>query len=63
MAALAAGAAALLAAMLLVPEGSRWRDVWWSVGVALLLLALVANRLIARAEKARKEAEGSGTQG
>lgn len=61
LAALAGGGAALLVVMLLMPEGSRWRDVLWSVGVALLILALVANRLIARAEKARREAEKSGS--
>jgi peptidoglycan/LPS O-acetylase OafA/YrhL len=51
MAALAGGAILLLVAMLLLPEGSRWRNLAWSVGVALLILALVVNRLIAKGEK------------
>jgi peptidoglycan/LPS O-acetylase OafA/YrhL len=48
--ALAAGSAALLLAMLAFPESPRPRDVAWSVGVALLILAVVANHLIPRGQ-------------
>jgi peptidoglycan/LPS O-acetylase OafA/YrhL len=54
LAALAGGAILLLVAMLVLPEEPRWRDLVWSVGVALLILALVVNRLIARAAKPQK---------
>jgi hypothetical protein len=54
LAALAGGAILLLVAMLVLPEEPRWRDLVWSVGVALLILVLVVNRLIARAAKAQK---------
>jgi peptidoglycan/LPS O-acetylase OafA/YrhL len=59
LAALAGGAAALLAAMLFLPEPSRWRDLVWSVGVALLVLAIVVNRLIVRQERARVREVGT----
>jgi len=55
LAALAGGGVLLLVAMLALPEEPRWRDLVWSVGVALLVLALVVNRLIARGEKAAAE--------
>jgi peptidoglycan/LPS O-acetylase OafA/YrhL len=54
-AALVAGSIALVAAMLLLDGQPRWRDLAWSVGVALLVLALVANRLLARQAKGEKE--------
>jgi peptidoglycan/LPS O-acetylase OafA/YrhL len=52
--ALAGGGVLLLVAMLVLAEEPRWRDLVWSVGVALLILALVVNRLIARAERAEQ---------
>jgi hypothetical protein len=54
MAALAGGAGLLAVVMLFLSE-SRWRDLAWSVAVALLILALVANRLIAR--QGRRDAD------
>jgi hypothetical protein len=51
LAALAGGGLLLLVAMIALPETSRWRSLAWSVGVALLILVLVVNRMIARAEK------------
>ena len=44
--ALAAGSAALLVAMLGFPDSPRPRDLAWTLGVALLVLAVVANHLI-----------------
>jgi peptidoglycan/LPS O-acetylase OafA/YrhL len=46
--ALAAGSAALVLAMLAFPESARARDMAWTVGVALLILSVVANHLIPR---------------
>jgi hypothetical protein len=46
--ALFAGMAALALAMIVFPDAGRPRDWTWAIGVALLVLALVANRLIAR---------------
>ncbi len=48
IAALAGGAGLLLLAMLIFPETPRRRDLLWSVGVALLILAIVTNHLVAR---------------
>jgi hypothetical protein len=53
LAALMTGCLALLAAMLLLPEGSRARNLAWSIGVALLALSLVANRLVAKSQNRR----------
>jgi multisubunit Na+/H+ antiporter MnhB subunit len=47
--ALVVGAACLLYAMVLAPEQTRSRDIAWSVGVAALVLSLVANWLLRRA--------------
>lgn len=46
--ALFAGMAALALAMIAFPDTRGARDWSWTIGVALLVLALVANRLIAR---------------
>ena len=45
---LLAGSVALVFAMVVFPDQRRARDWSWTVGVALLVLSLVANRLIAR---------------
>jgi len=58
LAALAGGGVLLLVAMLLLPEEPRWRDLAWSVGVALLILVLVVNRMIAKGEKAARAQQG-----
>lgn len=44
--ALLGGMTALVLAMVVFQEPSRARDWAWSVGIALLILSLVANRLI-----------------
>jgi hypothetical protein len=48
------GSLCLLWAMLVVPEEPGSRDLAWSVGVAALVLALVANWLLRRAEDREK---------
>jgi len=58
LAALAGGGVLLLVAMLVLPDEPRWRDLVWSVGVALLILVLVVNRMIARAERAARAQKG-----
>ena len=40
--------------------GEIWRDLAWSVGVALLLLVLVINRLAARQERTERDREENG---
>jgi hypothetical protein len=51
-AALGVGAISLLWAMLVVPEEPRYRDLAWTVGVAALILSLVANWLLRKSERA-----------
>lgn len=58
LAALAGGGVLLLVAMLVLPDEPRWRDLVWSVGVALLILVLVVNRMIARAARAARAQKG-----
>jgi hypothetical protein len=48
LAALFAGMGALALAMVVWPQAGRARDWAWAIGVALLVLSLIANRLIAR---------------
>jgi peptidoglycan/LPS O-acetylase OafA/YrhL len=57
LAALFGGAALLMLAMLVFADEPRWRDLAWSVGVAFLILALVANRLVAKQSRGDSDAK------
>lgn len=48
LAALLAGMVSLVLAMVVLQDQPRARDWAWAIGVALLVLSLVANRLIPR---------------
>ncbi len=63
VAALGAGSAALLAAMTVLAESGRARDLLWSAAVVCLGVSLVANHLLRRAEEAEaRAATGTGDE-
>lgn len=57
---LAAGSAALLLCMTVWAESPRPRDLVWAIGVALLVLSLVVNRLLRREDRRHEEGSGGG---
>ena len=58
--ALVVGAVLLLIAMLVVPEKPRPRDLAWTLGVACLILSLVANWLLRRAPDGDADVDPTG---
>lgn len=57
MASLVIGCACIVLVMLIFPEESWSRDLLWPIGVAALILTLVANHLVKRADR-----EGGGDE-
>jgi peptidoglycan/LPS O-acetylase OafA/YrhL len=57
--AVAAGSLSLLLAMTVWADAPGPRDLAWTIGVALLVLSLVANRLLRKAEAAAPDNSGS----
>ena len=57
--AVAAGSLCLLLAMTLWADTPGPRDLAWTIGVALLILSLVANRLLRKMEAAAPDKSGA----